>query len=82
MPIEGWQVDGDVLRITRAGLEPGRPLFTTVVELTVTDPVDGSQLKNTTAKYSYTHGSTTYFFDDPAHYEAFREAPEKYLKEP
>ena len=82
VPIEGWQVDGDVLAIQRAGLEAGQPMFTTVVELIVTDPVDGSQLKNTTAKYSYTHGSTTYFFDDPAHYEAFREAPEKYLKEP
>ena len=82
VPIEGWQVDGDVLAIQRASLEAGQPMFTTVVELTVTDPVDGSQLKNTTAKYSYTHGSTTYFFDDPAHYEAFREAPEKYLKEP
>ena len=81
VPIEGWQVDGDVLSIPRAGLEPGRPLFTTVVELTVTDPVDGSQLKNTTAKYSYTYGSSTYFFNDPAHFEAFRETPEKYVKE-
>lgn len=81
VPIEGWQVDGDVLSIPRAGLEAGRPLFTTVVELTVTDPVDGSQLKNTTAKYSYTHGSSTYFFNDPAHFEAFRETPEKYVKE-
>ncbi len=82
VPIEGWQVEGDALRIPRASLEAGQPMFTTVVELTVTDPVDGSQLKNTTAEYSYTHGSRTYFFNDPAHYEAFREAPEKYLQEP
>ena len=81
VPIEGWQVDGDVLAIQRASLEAGQPMFTTVVELTVTDPVDGSQLKNTTAKYSYTYGSSTYFFNDPAHFEAFRETPEKYVKE-
>lgn len=82
VPIEGWQVDGDVLTIPRAGLEAGQPIFTTVLELTVTDPVDGSQLKNTTAEYNYTYGSRTYFFNNQAHFEAFRDAPENYVKEP
>ncbi|MFT3850355.1 MAG: Fe-S-containing protein [Propionivibrio sp.] len=81
VPIEGWQLDGDMLAIPRAALEAGRSLFTTVVELMVSDPVDGSRLTNTTAKYSYTFDSNTYFFNDQAHYEAFREAPEKYLEE-
>ncbi|MFT4174107.1 MAG: Fe-S-containing protein [Rhodocyclaceae bacterium] len=82
VPIEAWEMATDEVTIPRASLEAGLNLFTTIEEIAVTDPVGGARLKNTTAPFKYSYAERTYFFATEANFEAFRDAPEKYVKGP
>ncbi len=79
VPIEGWQVKDGVIIIPRSSLEAGLPIFTTVLTIDVTDPVTGRTLTNTGAAHRYAYNGKTYFFAEEWAYEAFRQAPEKYV---
>lgn len=79
VPIENWQQTEHEVIISRKSLEDGLNYFSTIVELEVVDPVDGSKLKNTTTEYKYTHQGKTYFFASEQNLNRFRDAPEQYL---
>ncbi len=80
VPIEGWTVDGTDILIPKESLEAGLPIFTTVLTIDVVDPVTGKTLTNTDARHRYAYEGKTYFFTEDWAYEAFREAPEKYVR--
>ncbi len=81
VPIENWQqTDGHVV-ISRKSLEDGLNYFSTIVELEVIDPVDGSKLKNTATEYKYTYEGKTYFFATEQNLNRFRDKPEVYLSD-
>ncbi|RDK89932.1 putative membrane protein [Enterobacillus tribolii] len=81
VPIDDWAMNDTELTIGKKALEAGLNYFNTVVTLEVTDPVDGSRLTNTQARYRYTFAGKTYFFSKEANFEAFRDNPEKYVQE-
>ncbi|WP_233558413.1 Fe-S-containing protein, partial [Tessaracoccus sp. OH4464_COT-324] len=64
VPIENWQQTDTHVVINRKSLEEGLNYFSTIVELEVTDPVDQTKLKNTSAEYKYSHERMTYFFSN------------------
>ncbi len=79
VPIEGWQqTDTDVI-INKKSLEDGLNYFSTIVELDVTDPVNGKKLKNTSAEHKYSYEGKTYFFTSEQNLNLFRDHPENYL---
>ena len=81
VPIEDWiQTESDVV-IHKRNLEEGLNLFSTIVEIQVTDPVDGSQLTNLKTDYKYVYENKTYFFADEKNLERFRDNPDAYLPE-
>ncbi|MDR0807423.1 MAG: Fe-S-containing protein [Enterobacteriaceae bacterium] len=81
VPIDEWNMTNTDLTISKKSLETGLNYFSTIVTLQVTDPVDGSKLTNTKAEYHYNFAGKTYFFSKAANFEAFRDEPEKYVKE-
>ncbi len=81
VPIEEWDMTATDLVISKKSLETGLNYFSTIITLEVTDPVDGSKLTNTKAEHRYNFAGKTYFFSNAANYEAFRETPEKFVKE-
>lgn len=81
VPIDEWEMTDTELTISKKSLESGLNYFSTIVTLEVTDPVDGSKLTNTKAEHRYTFAGKTYFFSTAANYEAFRDNPEKFVKE-
>ncbi|OOR97158.1 hypothetical protein B0186_10465 [Canicola haemoglobinophilus] len=82
VPIENWQQTDTHVVINRKSLEEGLNYFSTIVELEVTDPVDQTKLKNTSAEYKYSHEGMTYFFSNENNLNLFRDNPEKYLAQP
>ena len=81
VPIEDWtQTESDVV-IHKRNLEEELNLFSTIVEIQVTDPVDGSQLTNLKTDYKYVYENKTYFFADEKNLERFRDNPDAYLQE-
>ena len=79
VPIENWQqTDKDVV-INRKSLEDGLNLFSTVVEINVTDPISGKQLTNTKTEFKYNYEEKTYFFENEANLEQFRNDPTRFL---
>lgn len=81
VPIEEWEMTETDLVIGKKALEAGLNYFSTIITLEVIDPVDGSKLTNTKAEHRYNYAGKTYFFSNAANYEAFRETPEKFIKE-
>ena len=81
VPIEGWSQAGGEIVVPRKSLEAGLNFFKAVVELEVSDPVDGSKVKNTTAPFRYSYGTKTYFFRNEANYQRFVDRPEDFVKE-
>lgn len=81
VPIEEWDMTATDLVISKKSLESGLNYFSTIITLEVTDPVDGSKLTNTKAEHRYNYAGKTYFFSSAANYEAFRDTPEKFIKE-
>ncbi|WP_431221775.1 Fe-S-containing protein [Serratia sp. L9] len=81
VPIEEWDMTSTDLVIGKKALESGLSYFSTIITLEVTDPVDGSKLTNTKAEHRYNFAGKTYFFSNVANYEAFRDTPEKFVKE-
>lgn len=79
VPIENWHQTQEHIIIPRKSLEDGVNYFSTIVELDVIDPVDHSQLKNTTTEYKYRHEGQTYFFKNEQNLNLFRDHPEHYL---
>jgi len=79
VPISQWQQKNNQVLISKAELESGLRYFSTVIEMDVTDPVNGEILKNTTAEYKYNFGGKTYFFSTEYSYKVFIDNPEKYL---
>lgn len=79
VPIENWQQTDTEVIISKKSLEDGLNYFSTIVELTVKDPVDGTKLKNTTAEHKYNYAGKTYFFANEKNLNAFRDNPEAYL---
>ncbi|SHO58705.1 Fe-S-containing protein [Vibrio quintilis] len=82
IPIPQWQRKGNDILIAKKTLETGLKYFSDVVEITVTDPVNGEKLSNTGADHTYMFGGKTYFFTSAESYEAFRENPWKYVDDP
>ncbi|MFQ1047442.1 Fe-S-containing protein [Avibacterium paragallinarum] len=79
VPIEDWQqTDSDVI-ISKKSLEDGLNYFSTIAELNVNDPVDGTKLKNTTAEHKYNYAGKTYFFANEQNLNTFRDHPENYV---
>ncbi|MFZ7142809.1 Fe-S-containing protein [Avibacterium avium] len=79
VPIEDWQQTNSEVIISKKSLEEGLNYFSTIVELTVKDPVDGTTLKNTTAEHKYNYAGKTYFFANEQNLNAFRDHPENYV---
>lgn len=79
VPIENWKNDERELTLPKAALEVGTSYFSTVVTIRVKDPVDGSALTNTDAKYKFSYDGKTWFFASEANYNRFRDAPEKFV---
>ncbi|PWI33272.1 DUF2318 domain-containing protein [Vibrio albus] len=78
IPIPEWRQQGGEILISQKMLESGLKYFSDVVEITATDPVNGEQLSNIGAEYTYLFGGKTYFFTTEASYEAFRADPWTY----
>ncbi|PJC86763.1 DUF2318 domain-containing protein [Vibrio sp. HA2012] len=78
IPIAEWTQQGDEILISQQMLESGLKYFSEIVEITATDPVNGKQLSNIGAEYTYLFGGKTYFFTSEASYEAFRADPWAY----
>lgn len=76
----GWQQGEGEILVSGKILESGLKYFTDVVEVTVTDPVNGKALSNTGAEYSYLFAGKTYFFTSVDSYEAFRADPWRYIE--
>lgn len=81
VPIENWQqTDIDIL-VHKSDLEQGLNLFSTIVEIEVTDPINGAKLTNTKTEHKYSYEGKTYFFSDEKNLDLFRDNPENYLQE-
>ncbi len=59
MPIDNWRNDEKELTIPRDALAAGVNYFSTVMTISVTDPVDKTTLTNTSAEYKYSWGGKT-----------------------
>lgn len=79
VPIDDWKQDENDVIIDRTSLELGLNLFSTVVEIDVIDPVDGSKLKNTKTEFKYVLDNKTYFFASEKNLNLFRDHPENYI---
>lgn len=79
VPINNWQQTDTHIIVSRQNLEEGVNYFSTVIELEVFDPVDGSKLKNTQAEYKYNYKGNTYFFANERNLQQFREQPESFI---
>ena len=82
VPMEGWQQTDSEIIVNKKSLEDGLNFFTTIVEIEVVDPVDGSKLTNTKTEFRYEHEGKTYFFANEQSFNAFRDQPEKFLTRP
>lgn len=80
IPMEGWRQTATDVIIPRSSLVMGRNYFSTVKEIDVIDPVNGTKLTNKTAQYRYDYQDHTYFFSNEADQNKFRENPEQYLQ--
>ncbi|MDU8925360.1 Fe-S-containing protein [Pasteurellaceae bacterium LIM206] len=80
VPINNWQQTETEVIISKESLNEGLNLFSTVVEIQVTDPVDGSKLTNTKAEFKYNYNDRTYFFASEKNLDLFRDNPEQYLQ--
>ena len=80
VPIDDWTQDQNDVIIDRTSLEMGLNLFSTIVEIDVVDPVDGSKLKNTKTEFKYALDNKTYFFATEKNLNLFRDHPENYIK--
>ena len=80
VPIEDWQQTDSQVIIHKKNLEDGLNLFSTIVEIEVTDPISGKKLSNLQTEFKYNHDGKTYFFENEKNLEEFRENPEKYSK--
>ncbi|MCE0495696.1 Fe-S-containing protein [Vibrio salinus] len=78
IPIPKWTLHNNEITISKKMLESGLQYFSEVLEITVTDPVNGEELSNKDADHTYQFGGKTYFFTSEATYEAFRAEPWKY----
>ncbi|UXY12223.1 Fe-S-containing protein [Kosakonia sp. ML.JS2a] len=78
VPIDNWRNDEKELTIPRDALAAGVNYFSTVMTISVTDPVDKTTLTNTSAEYKYSWGGKTWFFASEANYNRFRSAPEQF----
>lgn len=79
IPIDNWHNDDQELTIGKPALVAGVNYFTTVITLSVTDPVDGSKLTNAKAEYKYSYGGKMYFFASEANYNRFRARPTQFV---
>lgn len=79
VPIDDWKQDQNDVIIDRTSLEAGLNLFSTVIEIQVTDPVNGKKLTNTKAEFKYNLDNKTYFFTSEKNLNLFRDNPENYL---
>ena len=80
VPIEDWQQTENEVIIPRNSLEMGLNLFSTIIELEVIDPVDGTKLLNTQSQYKYSFNNKTYFFANEQNLNLFRDQPENYIQ--
>ncbi len=78
IPIPEWQFENNEITISKKMLESGLQYFSDVVEIAVTDPVNGKELNNKDAEHTYLFGGKTYFFTSEQTYEEFRSDPWKY----
>ena len=78
VPIEDWQQTDSQVIIHKKNLEDGLNLFSTIVEIEVTDPISGKKLSNLQTEFKYNHDGKTYFFENEKNLEEFRENSEKY----
>jgi len=79
IPIDNWRNDDNELTIGKPALVAGVNYFTTVITLSVTDPVDGSKLTNVKAEYKYSYGGKMFFFASEANYTRFRAKPTQFV---
>ncbi|KAE9530436.1 Fe-S-containing protein [Testudinibacter aquarius] len=79
VPINDWQQTETQVIIDKKSLEEGLNYFSTIVKLDVTDPVDGTKLINTEAKFKYSYAGKSYFFASEQNLNQFRDNPERYL---
>ncbi|MDG2939054.1 Fe-S-containing protein [Bisgaard Taxon 10/6] len=79
VPIDDWKQDKNDVIIDRTSLEAGLNLFSTVIEIQVTDPVSGEKLTNTKTEFKYNLDNKTYFFTSEKNLNLFRDNPENYL---
>ncbi|SMB86718.1 Uncharacterized membrane protein [Pasteurella testudinis DSM 23072] len=79
VPINDWQQTDTQVIISKQSLEEGLNYFSTIVKLEVIDPVDGSKLLNTDAKFKYSYAGKTYFFASEQNLNRLRDDPERYL---
>lgn len=79
IPIDNWRNDDKELTIGKPALVAGVNYFTTVITLSVIDPVDGSKLTNVKAEYKYGYGGKMYFFTSEANYNRFRAKPTQFV---
>ncbi|WP_109078512.1 Fe-S-containing protein [Aggregatibacter kilianii] len=79
VPIDDWKQTETEVVISKKSLEEGLNYFTTVIEIEVTDPVNGKKLTNTKTEHKYSYNDKTYFFSDEKNLNLFRDNPEAYL---
>lgn len=80
VPIENWRQTETEILVNKADLEDGLNLFSTIVEIEVTDPVSGAKLTNTKTEHKYSYEGKTYFFSNEKNLDLFRDNPENYLQ--
>ena len=80
VPIENWRQTETEILVNKTDLEDGLNLFSTIVEIEVTDPVSGAKLTNTKTEHKYSYEGKTYFFSNEKNLDLFRDNPENYLQ--
>lgn len=79
VPINDWQQTDTQVIISKQSLEEGLNYFSTIIKLEVIDPVDGTKLSNTEAKFKYSYSGKTYFFASEQNLNRFRDQPQQFL---
>ncbi len=76
-----YEFDGKEVIIKLETILKGVHYFSEVVEKSVSDPVSGAKIINLKAPKTYIFGGKTYYFENGANYERFKENPEAFVGE-
>ncbi len=76
-----YEFDGKEVIIKLETILKGVHYFSEVVEKSVSDPVSGAKIINLKAPKTYIFGGKTYYFENEANYERFKENPEAFAGE-